>query len=87
MSPTSHDHGAGDESHATEVQQRGSFDFAVCRLCGWIGPGRRSASRARKDGVDHVEEHGGKKKAQAAVVVVRELGLATELPKKPGHKH
>jgi hypothetical protein len=38
------------------VQDRGSFSHAVCRACGWSGPGRRSRFRARQDLAEHLEE-------------------------------
>lgn len=36
-----------------EVDDRGPFTHAVCRRCGWSGPGRRSRGLARKDGAGH----------------------------------
>ena len=31
------------------VDEQGAFAFAICPVCGWRGPGRRSRDRARKD--------------------------------------
>ena len=31
------------------VVEQGAFAFAICPVCGWRGPGRRSRDRARKD--------------------------------------
>jgi hypothetical protein len=45
---------AGDDpSAALLLEERGSFTHAVCLVCGWSGPGRRSRERARKDVVGH----------------------------------
>lgn len=42
------------------IEDRGSFSHAVCRVCGWAGPGRRSRKVARGDAAQHVEaEHAG----------------------------
>ena len=42
------------------IEDRGSFSHAVCRVCGWAGPGRRSRQVARGDATQHVEaEHAG----------------------------
>jgi hypothetical protein len=44
---------AADDLAAALIEERGSFTHAVCRVCGWSGPGRRSRERARKDVVGH----------------------------------
>ena len=44
---------ADDPAAAALLEERGSFTHAVCRVCGWSGPGRRSRERARKDVVGH----------------------------------
>jgi hypothetical protein len=40
----------------TQVEDRGSFSHAVCRVCGWSGPGRRSRQVSRRDAAGHVDE-------------------------------
>jgi hypothetical protein len=48
---------AGTEEESV-IEERGSFSHAVCRVCGWAGPGRRSRQVARGDATQHVEaEH------------------------------
>ncbi|TPG14170.1 hypothetical protein EAH86_18135 [Pedococcus bigeumensis] len=37
------------------VEDRGSFSHAVCRVCGWSGPGRRSRRVSREDSRAHQE--------------------------------
>jgi hypothetical protein len=44
---------ADDGATAALLEERGSFTHAVCGVCGWSGPGRRSRERARKDVVGH----------------------------------
>ena len=39
--------GAGSRSDG--VVEQGAFAYAICPVCGWRGPGRRSRDRARKD--------------------------------------
>ena len=42
----------------TVIEDRGSFSHAVCRVCGWAGPGRRSRQVAREDATQHLDaEH------------------------------
>ena len=43
------------DGEASSVEDRGSFSHAVCRVCGWAGPGRRSRRLAREDIVAHTE--------------------------------
>ena len=37
----------------TEVEDRGSFSHGVCRVCGWLGPGRRARRTSHRDAADH----------------------------------
>ena len=43
------------DGEASFEEDRGSFSHAVCRVCGWAGPGRRSRRLAREDSVAHTE--------------------------------
>ncbi|KQZ90096.1 hypothetical protein ASD62_13110 [Phycicoccus sp. Root563] len=42
-----------------QVEDRGSFSHAVCRVCGWSGPGRRSRQVSRRDAEQHVGDCAG----------------------------
>ena len=47
-------HGAfGAAAGPTEVEDRGSFSHGVCRVCGWLGPGRRARRTSHRDAADH----------------------------------
>ena len=49
-------------AHETYVVEHGAtrgVTFASCS-CGWSGPPRRSASRRRQDGIEHVAEQEGR---------------------------
>jgi hypothetical protein len=50
------DPGPGSLPAAGVVQDRGSFSHALCRACGWSGPGRRSRFRARQDLAEHLDD-------------------------------
>jgi len=39
------------------TEDNGSFTHAVCRACGWRGPGRRARVTAANDAAVHQVEH------------------------------
>jgi hypothetical protein len=43
-------------SGQAETEDRGSFSHAVCRVCGWRGPGRRSRRVANDDWREHQDD-------------------------------
>jgi hypothetical protein len=45
----------GADGQQTEVEDRGSFSHGVCRVCGWLGPGRRARRTSHRDAADHAE--------------------------------
>ena len=44
------------EGGPTEVEDRGSFSHGICRVCGWLGPGRRARRTSHRDAAAHAEE-------------------------------
>jgi hypothetical protein len=45
----------GADGEPTEVEDRGSFSHGVCRVCGWLGPGRRARQVSHRDAATHAE--------------------------------
>ena len=43
------------EGGPAEVEDRGSFSHGVCRVCGWLGPGRRARRVSHRDAAAHVD--------------------------------
>lgn len=43
------------EGGPTEVEDRGSFSHGICRVCGWLGPGRRARRTSHRDAAAHAE--------------------------------
>jgi hypothetical protein len=44
------------DQRVSVIEDRGSFSYGVCRVCGWSGPGRRSRRVATVDAQGHLSE-------------------------------